>query len=370
MTVPCKIVEVGKRRDGGLRYWCLAHRSDATAKYGKPAKQCLAANDPEVDAKEALQLDPAKYPGGIALWGAVPPVYDTTRLPMERGIHVHARLKPGAKEKAIDWTYRRITVAADAGDLFERQIEVGELDAIYFMVSSVFDMPVKDVKCSLCGFPHLDKDWFSVHAHQRHLCHGCGRNFRDSEAGIGNPVAVLQHSIKGAKKRRLVDAAEVLDIKQADYPGGLQIWGSNPAILWTASKPEETGIHVHAYKELGAKPAKDGTYRKVTIDGIRLDPEMVRYFMAQSAMPHIEPRVIALTCSRCGRHHFDRGEHGYTPRENHKCEFCGAKFQSRTRLKLVIGNPMRAVVAQLAQFAPQSPQHFNLGLRPEAISPQ
>ena len=33
----CDIVSVGKRRDGGTRYWCLRHKADATAKYGRPA---------------------------------------------------------------------------------------------------------------------------------------------------------------------------------------------------------------------------------------------------------------------------------------------------------------------------------------------
>ena len=370
MTKPCEIVDVGRRRDGGTRYWCLSHRSDATAKYGKPASQCVAANDPEVAEGEMLTLNPAMYPGGIALWGAVPPIYDTTQLPMERGIHVHARLKPGAKRKAIDHTYRRITIATPTDDLFERELEVGELDAIYYMVSSVFAMKVKDVKCTLCGYPHLDKDWFSVHSHQRHLCHGCGHNFRDSEAGIGNPVARLQREIEGQSRRRLVPAPQTLELEQGDYPGGIQIWGSNPAIVWTAAKPEEAGIHVHAYKKLGSDPYEDGTFRKVTIDGIRLDPEMVRYFMAQSAMPHIETRVVALRCPRCHRHHFDRGEHAYTPMERHRCEFCGMNFQSDTRLKLVIGNPMRQIVADLARHAPRAPQRFNLGLRAETISPQ
>jgi hypothetical protein len=27
---------------------------------------------------------------------------------------------------------------------------------------------------------------------------------------------------------------------------GIQIWGSNPAILWTGSQIEEEGIHIHA----------------------------------------------------------------------------------------------------------------------------
>src|SRR5258708_1652769 len=38
--VACHVVSVGKRRDGGTRYWCLLHRADATAKYGRPAKSC------------------------------------------------------------------------------------------------------------------------------------------------------------------------------------------------------------------------------------------------------------------------------------------------------------------------------------------
>jgi hypothetical protein len=40
----CTVVAVGKRRDGGTRYWCLRHKADATAKYGKPAKACRAAH--------------------------------------------------------------------------------------------------------------------------------------------------------------------------------------------------------------------------------------------------------------------------------------------------------------------------------------
>ena len=40
----CHIVSVGKRRDGGTRYWCLQHKADATAKYGKRARTCRAAH--------------------------------------------------------------------------------------------------------------------------------------------------------------------------------------------------------------------------------------------------------------------------------------------------------------------------------------
>jgi hypothetical protein len=366
----CEIVEVGRRRDGGHRYWCLQHKANATAKYGKRASECVAAADPEVSEEESFVLDPLKYPGGIALWGAVPPVYDTTTLPVDRGIHVHARMKPGTEEKEIDRTFRKVTVLNRGADLFERQTTVGELDAIYFMVSSVFKKPVSFVKCTLCGFPHLDRDWFSVHPHQRHLCHGCGRNFRDTQLGIGNPVAYLQRELEGPSRRGLVEAPNVLNLKQSDFQGGIQIWGSNPAILWTSKKPEEAGIHVHAFAQVGQeKPKPDGTFRKVTIDGISLDAEMVRCFMAQSVMPHIESRVALMTCGKCSRAHFDRGDHGFTPRVTRDCSYCGGEVSSSGRLKMTIGNPMRKVIDDLAKFAPRPPQKFNLGLRPETIGP-
>jgi transposase-like protein len=59
---------------------------------------------------------------------------------------------------------------------------VSELDAIYYMVTSVFGHKMKHVSCPYCECAHLDKDWFSVHPHRRHLCAGCGRHFRDTEA--------------------------------------------------------------------------------------------------------------------------------------------------------------------------------------------
>jgi hypothetical protein len=76
----CKIVDVGRRRDGGTKYWCLAHHANATAKYGVAALKCVAADDPPIKKSETLDLDFADYPGGVALWGSVPAVYDTTKV--------------------------------------------------------------------------------------------------------------------------------------------------------------------------------------------------------------------------------------------------------------------------------------------------
>src|SRR5262245_20948494 len=73
----CEIVPVGKRRDGGTRFWCVKHRGDATAKYGRRAKECRLASEPAITERQTLTLRLNDYPGGVALWGAVAPVYDT-----------------------------------------------------------------------------------------------------------------------------------------------------------------------------------------------------------------------------------------------------------------------------------------------------
>ncbi len=131
-TLPdsCEIVSVGKRRDGGTRYWCLSHKADATAKYGRQAKECRYAHVPPLAPEDVLALDADDYEGGIALWGAVPPVYDTTRRPLDRGIHVHAR-KKAAKAKDMDRTYRSVRLYSAKAKLPPEGVVISELDAIY-----------------------------------------------------------------------------------------------------------------------------------------------------------------------------------------------------------------------------------------------
>jgi transposase-like protein len=315
--------------------------------------------------QDVLQLDPGQYPGGVALWGAVPPIYDTTRQPLDRGIHVHARREPGGK-KDIDWTYRgvRLVTGSKAGP--KASAAVSELDAIYYMVSSVFGYKTKYIECTRCGYPHLDKDWFSVHAHRRHLCSGCGKTFPDSDTAIGNPIAAIQAAF--GHRTRVKPSRKKLVLRQADYPGGIQIWGSNPAIVWTGSQHEEEGIHVHAFKREGDKePKPDETYSEVLIDGVPLDPMMVRTLMAQSALPHIAGRVRGLTCPRCRQTHFSSGEAAFTPMVKQSCTRCRHAFVSSGRLRKVIGNPCVDTLSALTAHAVRAPQVHTLGLLPETL---
>jgi hypothetical protein len=359
----CDVVAIEKRRDGGTRYWCRAHGADATAKYGKPALKCRMADAAPIRAAEIQTLDLDKYLGGVALWGAAPAVYDTTKLPIERGIHVHARPTPDS-EKEIDFTFDavRIVGAGVPGG----GIVINQIDAIYYLISTVFGLSTKLVTCTYCGYPHLDMDWFSVHPHRRHLCANCGRYFHDRARGIGNPIAAVREAC-GAAAHNIVPAPQNRNITQSDFPGGIQIWGSNPAFLWTQCKDEQEGIHVHAFlTEDDAEPAVDETFAEVVIDNVRLDPAMVRALMAQNVLPLLKDRVQSANCPNCGYPQFDTGEAAYTPSRSHTCLECGTPFATRGRMRNTVFNPLPAILADIAKLAPRAPQQLRLELHSEA----
>lgn len=361
----CRVVSVGKRRDGGTRYWCLEHKADATAKYGRQARRCRYADIPPIPHECILSLDVSSYPGGVALWGAVPPVYDTTRLPLDRGIHVHARrAADGSKE--IDRTYRAVKLFDSRGSAPNECVDVSDVDAIYYMTSSVFGFSMKNIECIYCGWSHLDKDWFSVHPHRSHLCAGCGKHFRDVDISIGNPICRLR-SVSGVRATPPRFLKRVCRIRQAEYPGGIRIWGSNSALLWTSDRQEEEGVHVHAFAAGDERPTIDDTFSHVEVDGVRLDSLMVRFLMAQCALPHIEGRVVGIVCGVCGAPHFDTGEWAFTPHIDHSCDKCGAINRSNGRLRKTVGNPLVGTLESLASTAPRPPQRHALGLLPETL---
>lgn len=363
MKSKCEIISVGKRRDGGTRYWCLRHRSDATAKYGVPAVKCRHADIKPPSKSETLVLDIANYRGGVALWGAVPPVYDTTRQPLDRGIHVHARKEIGSP-KEIDASFRCVSLF-DSRDV-NKQAEIAELDAIYYMVSSIFGFSMSQVECARCGLPHLDKDWFSLHPHKRHLCAGCGQYFSDSKVGIGNPLIGAQILFDILPRPTLL-SKKTLQINQRDFLGGIQIWGSNSSIFWTGDQPEEEGIHVHVYDRNGKDVIHDDTYEQVIIDGTSLDPSMVRTLMAQRSLPHICERLISMECPICKLAHFDSKHAGFSTKKVFQCLGCGTEFPSKGKLRNVISNPLIDILSKLAENAPRDPQIHRMGLLPETL---
>lgn len=351
MTMPCDVRAVGKRRDGKQRYWCVAHGANATGKLGVPLPVCEKPLPHHLDAKDILDLDPMKYAGGIALWGAVPAVFSTAQHDFDDlGVHVHARRQP-RKKKLIDQTYKLVIARVQDANGAKKAVEVRAEDAIAYMVSSIFQHELKYIECTHCRKPHLDRDWFSVTRHQNHLCYGCGKTFRDVDRGIGNPLMGLK-TFCGDKQvnRRTVPANRSLNVNQQDFPLGIEIWGSHEAILWTSSASEESGIHFHGYTNNFVVPSVDETFDDVTINGIRLDNQQIRVLMAQKTLPHLSGRVVCLVCPGCDTPHFDEGANAYTPHIVHSCS-CGAEFEHAGRLKKVVSNPAVHALQRLEECA-------------------
>jgi predicted RNA-binding Zn-ribbon protein involved in translation (DUF1610 family) len=334
----CHIVQVPKPRGGKPKYWCVAHEASATARFGARFERCEGAYR-TIAAHRRFKLNPDDFAGGVALWGAVGPVYNTAKAPVEKGIHVHARERPGGK-KLIDETYDAVELNVPK-DLFEEGtvLITGETAVAYYL-SRFLDRGIVTLFCPYCDAPHLDSDWFAVKPHRVHLCHGCNKLFRKDIKRISNPLEAVRHKLGDADKgRKLHRATGRLEISQSDFPGGLQIWASNPALLWTSPRPEKSGIHVHAWREAGGDPKPDGTFGQVVIDGIDLDEEQLRVFMAQNALTYLRGKVVCLRCPSCGVAKFDRGEAAFRPHSRHTCDGCGHKFDTPGRRRLVVSNP-------------------------------
>jgi transposase-like protein len=294
-----------------------------------------------------FKLDPQAFPGGVALWGAVEPVYNTAHVPAERGIHVHARLKAG-KRKVIDHTYDAVELTVPRDLLSEGTVLITGETAVAYYLSRFLNRRIVHIFCPYCQTPHLDSDWFSVKPHRVHLCHGCNRLFKEDVKRVSNPLEAVRHKLGDRdENRKTVRAKGPLEIRQSDYPFGLQIWASNPALLWTSKRGEEEGIHVHGWKRETTDPQLDGTFDRVRIDGIELDEELLRHFMAQNALVYLRRKVVSLHCPACGAAKFDRGDAAFRPKSSHQCDTCRFQFETPGRRRLVVSNPFVETLAAL-----------------------
>lgn len=345
----CDIVAAGKGRNGHLRYWCRSHQAPATGKYGARLSQCAAA-DSRFSIAEAFDLDVNAFPGGVAIWGAVPPVLDTTHLGEDAGVHVHARLVPGGP-KVIDRTYPLIKVSFQRDLLDRGNVYVTPDAAVSHFVSHYVGLKPVSLFCMYCGEIHLDAGPFAVTPHKKHLCNSCGRYFNDADKGVSNPVVYLR-SLWGVDEdhRNLKPANRSIDVALDDYPGGIRLWGSNPAVLWTATRAEEEGIHVHLYDGKTLVPTVDETYGTVTVEGMPIDAGLLRRLMAQRAMPHLSGRMSAIRCSACGANHEDEGVNAFREHRMHECVMCKAIFRTP---RAVVSNPIIATLQEIAGKARQ-----------------
>jgi hypothetical protein len=352
MNDECNIRADVKLRNGYPNWWCHTHFASARGERGTKLEKCTKADLKPILKEEKIYIDTDEYLGGVGIWGSLEAIYDSKRDVPEKGVHVHLRRTVDG-EKEVDETFKEVYVKIN-GELFENKnwVKIDEYTACAYTASMLFNKDIKVIRCKHCGREHVDADWFAVHYHKKHFCTYCGRDFIDLERGISNPVISLQNALREQlKDRKILNVERKLNVKQIDYPGGIQIWASNPAIIWTAVRPEEAGIHVHLFKEQVGPPYSDDTYGEVIIDDIQLDANMVRYFMVQKSFSFLDKYIVSLICPNCLKEHFDTGDYAFQPHKTHKCEHCKTIFEDKSRFKGVVSNPVVERLQKLADIS-------------------
>ncbi len=283
-------------------------------------------------------VDVKSCPGGLAIWGTVEAIFDTSRPPrqegFERGIHVHARMQQGG-HKHINTTHNSVEVR----NLPYEGLETIRIDldlAIYFVVLSAVQnsgtlsrFVARELAKVSNGVDRIEN--VADEANQRF------------SAKFGPPErALVEFLTRLNQARPVVRPRRHLDISANDLRSGVQLWGSNKAMIWLGSNNEEEGIHVHGFDERG-KISIDGTFDSISILGRSLDDAQARQLMAQAQFPEVTACLVSLSCKQCGHNHFDGGIAGLIPHAVHVCESCGGTID-QSEARRTVSNPAVAVL--------------------------
>jgi len=119
------------------------------------------------------------------------------------------------------------------------------------------------INCSYCRHPHLDLGDFGKTPHRKHFCANCGRDSTWSKSPIiSTPLQPLHDRTATHLTCLLPNRRLNLDDHSGD---SYTVWASTPAIVWTASRPQEYGIHVHVHH--GTERIVDDTFGEVILNG-------------------------------------------------------------------------------------------------------
>jgi hypothetical protein len=217
-------------------------------------------------------IGPFRVPLGeqpeVGVWCSMPAAISTRPIPHRApNIHVHVRPRAGEK-KSVDRDFNAIAVeyGKDLG-LFGNaeitQVNITPPAAYEFVRALETGQEMSCINCSHCGFPHLDLGGFAEKPHRKHFCANCGRDSTWSPLPIvSTPLKPLHDQFAKTLDFELPNRCVNLD----SYSGcDFTLWASTPAVLWTAARPQEKGIHVHLHE--GGKRIIDDTYGEVILDG-------------------------------------------------------------------------------------------------------
>jgi predicted RNA-binding Zn-ribbon protein involved in translation (DUF1610 family) len=292
----------------------------ASAPDGAPLSSCAGAWFSQVP--DALQVEYDLTDGEWAFWGALPPAITVGEVAIEPGaVHVHHR--PSATVgKDIDASFDIVEVRNTSA-----RLTIEGLAARAFSISTLSGQVTVPLACPRCGEVHIDELKFATRGHRKHQCNSCGRDFWHQTSTISNPLAAA-HAVLGLPEPpapRRVDRP--LDLDTSDYTA-VALWPSNTAFINTMTRPEESGIHVHAW--VGARLDLDDTYAPVVLDGELIDEEVLRALVVQRSLAAGAP-VVALACSSCGNQLLSPADGWVEPTTTHICASCSATTKTRRK---------------------------------------
>lgn len=238
----CRIEYEVKRRNGRPNWWCRTHGQAASAPDGNAVDRCPGAWFNPVPDEQRLEL--VADDGEIAIWGALDAAIKIGPVPAEPGkVHAHRRATAGSG-KDIDRSYDIVVVRAG-----EESLVIEGMAAVAYSISELSGRRVTPLTCPHCGEVHIDELKFATFPHAKHLCNSCGRNFWDrTRPSISNPLADAAKQLGLPQPPPPEHAQRPLSLSSDDF-GAVALWPSNSAILSTMTRPEEEGIHVHAWDD-------------------------------------------------------------------------------------------------------------------------
>jgi hypothetical protein len=289
-VLPCHIVPCGKFRNGVDRWYCKTHQIH----WGVNADIAAVPKSGEVTCSNHLMamsyvVNPLVVDFNdfeeIGVWCSLPPAISSK--PIQRRapkIHVHKRFS-GTDKKNLDRDFDAIVCSynQDLG-LFASeeisQIQITPPAAFEFVRSLEEGRAMDCVTCKKCGYPHLDLGSFANTPHIKHFCGNCGNDsIRSVGKIVSTPLKPLHDQFNNSNRYIVPER----DLNLDDYLGlDFDIWSSTPAVLWTADRPQEKGIHVHVYE--GGKRIEDNTFGKVTYKGKELKREALWKLMGANTL--------------------------------------------------------------------------------------
>ncbi|MGO8868458.1 MAG: hypothetical protein ACLQME_18365 [Alphaproteobacteria bacterium] len=272
--LPCEFVSAGKFRHGNDRWWCRTHQSHWGTKadyesYERSKVMICANHDQLMNYVVApYALDMSEY-AEVGVWCSMPAALSTRPVAARPPkIHVHVRPEVGAT-KTIDRDFDALAVRYGGG-LFGNeeitQVNITPPAAFEFVRALEFGRPMDCINCTHCGYPHLDLGDFAERPHRKHFCANCGRDSTWSSSPIvSTPLKPMHDQFAAASK--FVEPDRTLNLDE-HIGCNYTVWASTPAILWTADRPQEKGIHVHVHN--GLERIVDDTFSEVLLGGEKL----------------------------------------------------------------------------------------------------